>query len=381
MTSKRHDVMMDVIISMTSKSLRDDVFSETLEKADTYQGLSCYKYRMEESTVQNAMITKYGLQEKLLVEGQFVALAANKKAANNLLGIGIGMTCLVVAKVDITEIHIDYELLSLTPLSILTFAWHEATMRIKISGKYCRPQIYQLCPSTKQKEIWQSFVHHMNRLATRYGSNVWDICPCTDNSKSAGLEEILAYAVALSDWYRLQSHVFEEFRAYKSLRAKWFYSLHKTSSLPSFLPTDTIENNTFTVPTRSRSATCISAYNRYEDFLLDHANSVRNLGDAPSLRSWNGSAQNLASLDRFSMDISNNGAEDVVKEDIGDIVAVDDGEGFEPAKKKSENQEENDKDDLDKSMEDGTTGTSEKKPSLLKRLVRLFTSCCMKKAN
>lgn len=129
--------------------------------------------KMDAPTLQAVLEKKYDIKEKLYAEGKFVGLLRKSRNAVNLVGLGIGQTCFVVALVVLSEDNIDYDLLSLTPLSVLAFSCHSISKRIKVRSEFKATQVYQLCSSARQAEIWDNFLSVIKEHCTVNSSNVW----------------------------------------------------------------------------------------------------------------------------------------------------------------------------------------------------------------
>lgn len=129
--------------------------------------------KMDEPTLQAVLEKKYDIKEKLYAEGKFVGLLRKSRNAVNLVGLGIGQTCFVVALVVLSEDNIDYDLLSLTPLSVLVFSCHSSSKRIKVGSEFKATLVYQLCSSARQAEIWDNFLSVIKEHCVVNSSNVW----------------------------------------------------------------------------------------------------------------------------------------------------------------------------------------------------------------
>jgi hypothetical protein len=86
---------------------------------------------MEEPTLQKILREKYNIDDRLLAEGRFVGLIGDH--GTNLLCLGLGIRCLAIARVVLSGDVIDYELLSLLPLAILSLSYQNLAQKIKVS--------------------------------------------------------------------------------------------------------------------------------------------------------------------------------------------------------------------------------------------------------
>ena len=83
--------------------------------------------------MQTTLREKYNISDRLLAEGRFVGLIGDH--ATNLLCLGLGIRCLAIAKVVLSGDVIDYELLSLLPLKVLSLSYQNLAKKIKVSEK------------------------------------------------------------------------------------------------------------------------------------------------------------------------------------------------------------------------------------------------------
>lgn len=207
-----------------------------------------------EQNLQRALEEKYGLTEILLVEGRFVALLGNTHHATSLVSLGIGMRCFVVALVNLAGDYMDYELLHLTPLSLLTFSCHHLSKRLKVNSPFKQTQVYQLCSSLNENEIWESFTSHIKYLYTGYPKHGWskeslkhsgdqNASETYNKHKKTNKSDITPYRPMLSSIQPL----------YSNQRAKDGKRLHRAKSLPCMMPSLKVNTTVFQKPNRSNS--------------------------------------------------------------------------------------------------------------------------------
>lgn len=146
--------------------------------------LLCFNRMMETKSLQSVLETKYQLQEKLYVEGLFVCLFGNTNDALGLVSIGIGRSFFVVAKVNLARYDIDFDLISITPLSLMSFTCHDQSKRLVVESSFKPTQVFQVCSSARQAEIWDSFTTHIRALRTELTPNTWLKSSLTTSGKS-----------------------------------------------------------------------------------------------------------------------------------------------------------------------------------------------------
>lgn len=120
---------------------------------------------MDEPTLQRTLRQKYNINDRLLAEGRFVGLLGDHAAS--LVCLGLGIRCLVVAKVVLSGEIIDYDLISISPLPLLTLSFQNKTKKIKVRRNkinlhFCSIFIiaYKLMKGPKLKE-------HQNNITSR----------------------------------------------------------------------------------------------------------------------------------------------------------------------------------------------------------------------
>lgn len=128
---------------------------------------------MEERSLQYAVEQKYKLGEKILAEGRFVSLNGDGLVGDCLLSLGLTDSCLVTARLDLTGLDIDYNITSMVPLQLLSFAFDSLSKKLSVTSTLGdrTTREYQLCSSANQAKIWGKFVKNITALC-----NVTDSC-------------------------------------------------------------------------------------------------------------------------------------------------------------------------------------------------------------
>jgi len=128
---------------------------------------------LDEKSLESVLKTKYGLQERLYVEGRCVPLFGNSKDPLKLVTLGIGEKSFVVATVNLAGKEIDYDVISVTPLSLLSLTC-QSSNRLRVQRKFRHEaQVYQLCSNSRLAEVWDSFVTHVRAINTQPTTNAW----------------------------------------------------------------------------------------------------------------------------------------------------------------------------------------------------------------
>ncbi|KAH3853746.1 uncharacterized protein LOC127875369 [Dreissena polymorpha] len=128
---------------------------------------------MDANTLQCILRSKYNIDEKLQADGIFVALLGGTVEAIGLYGIGIGERCVVVAGINLRGPHIDYDLVSLTPIGVLDVKYKNASRIITISSQFKARQAFQLCSNEKAAAIWDDFTTAIDCLSSKSGGDIW----------------------------------------------------------------------------------------------------------------------------------------------------------------------------------------------------------------
>lgn len=122
---------------------------------------------MDEPTLQRTLRQKYNINDRLLAEGRFVGLIGDHAAS--LVCLGLGIRCLVVAKVVLSGEIIDYDLISISPLPLLTLSFQNKTKKIKVRTNKINLHL-TLCSHTVLSTNWsrgQNAKKHENNITSR----------------------------------------------------------------------------------------------------------------------------------------------------------------------------------------------------------------------
>ncbi|XP_045211157.2 uncharacterized protein LOC123562594 [Mercenaria mercenaria] len=126
---------------------------------------------MDEPSLQTTLRKKYNITDRLLAEGRFVGLIGDH--ATSFVCLGLGIRCLVIARVVLSGDVIDYDLLSLIPLQILSLSYQNVAKKIKIRSQFKATQVYQMCTSTNQAEVWDNFTSTIREVYMPERGDIW----------------------------------------------------------------------------------------------------------------------------------------------------------------------------------------------------------------
>ena len=121
---------------------------------------------MLETTLQKVLEEKYNLYEHFYAEGRFVAVSDFNCNTAGLVGVGISKRNIVVAKVKLNEEDIDYELLSVTPVSLCRLEIQPRNS-FTLRGPVNPSGHYLLCSSENMERVWNSFITVINAINGR----------------------------------------------------------------------------------------------------------------------------------------------------------------------------------------------------------------------
>ena len=120
---------------------------------------------MEDEKLESVLERKYNITEKMVAEGNFVALCGIDKEAVQLTAAGITTKSFVVASITLSGEEKDYDLISITPLSLIKLGIQNyAEKKICVKSQFKATQIYQLCSCEEQDRIWIRFVKAVDSL-------------------------------------------------------------------------------------------------------------------------------------------------------------------------------------------------------------------------
>ena len=262
---------------------------------------------MHQPTLQGTIERKYNITEKMHVEGKFVALMGNSKNAICMVSIGIGNRCLIVAMVNLTGEEVDYDLISLSPLSLLSFSCHNQSKRLKVCSVFKSTQVYQLCSSIDQDEIWDRFTSTIRKLSLDKSDNIWLdqklVCP-SSNQQSTDIED--EYSSILNELYPYQAQMTRRIQAALKFKRDGHRPVLTWSSLPTIMDPTDVTGVTYKPPCRSRSEPCLDMM-KFDSFINDvQTKSNRRQCKVVMCSSIGGSTDDLFRLDTVSLNRSNN---------------------------------------------------------------------------
>lgn len=297
------------------------------------------------------------------MEGKFVALLGNSRDAICLVNLGIGKRCFVVAMVNLAGDDIDYELISLSPLSLLSFSCHNQSRRLKVCSVFKATQVYQMCTCRDQAQIWNRFTSHIRHLCVDRSDNIWIdqklSCPTiitTDTRQYSELDD--DYSTILNELYPYQAQMSRRLQAhYRHRREDRRPSMDRCGSLPTILPSLNVTDAAFKQPFRSRSEQFMDI--KFDSFVNTAPTRYSGFGGKIVACSWDGSSDDFFRLETVSLDTNNHSTAQSGNEDEGD--------------------EEEGEPEAEEAWDEPETGGAkqpeeEKKPSLLKKLAR-FLPC------
>ncbi|KAL3877492.1 hypothetical protein ACJMK2_035192 [Sinanodonta woodiana] len=126
---------------------------------------------MEEQSLASVLKDKYNIDEEMRVEGTFVQLVGADKEAIHLVKVGITAVTFVLARVELAQLRKDYELVSVTPLSLVSLGIQNYRDRIiSVRSQFKGIQSFQLCSSDGEDFIWQQWVQIIKILSETFDS-------------------------------------------------------------------------------------------------------------------------------------------------------------------------------------------------------------------
>lgn len=126
---------------------------------------------MDEPTLQTTLREKYNIHDRLLAEGRFVGLIGDHAAS--LVCLGLGVKCLAIAKLVLSGNVIDYDLISITPLPLISLSFQNAAKKIKIRSQFKSTQVFQMCTSANQAEVWDNFTSTIKEVYMPEQGDTW----------------------------------------------------------------------------------------------------------------------------------------------------------------------------------------------------------------
>ena len=122
---------------------------------------------MNEDTLQTVLREKYNIIEKFLVEGRFVVLSDVSRDMADLVAVGISSRCVVVAKVNLSEVRMDYDLVSLTPLSLCRIKIQQHNSFL-MTGPINPSRDFILCSCENMEDIWNNFKGVITAVTSKF---------------------------------------------------------------------------------------------------------------------------------------------------------------------------------------------------------------------
>ena len=135
---------------------------------------------MDDVTLEEVLARKYDIQEKLIAEGEFVALCGADKEAVQLTAAGISSKSFIIATVNLSGEQKDYELNSITALSVVELAIQNfSEKKISVKSQYKATRTYQLCSGEDQETVWGKFVKIIDSLQRKrnISGDTWRTVP------------------------------------------------------------------------------------------------------------------------------------------------------------------------------------------------------------
>ncbi|KAL4236934.1 hypothetical protein ACF0H5_005320 [Mactra antiquata] len=122
-------------------------------------------------TLQSVLKEKYDISEKIYAEGRFVSLLGDHGIG--LVCLGLSMESLVIARILLNNEVMDYDVLSIIPLTVLSLSYDFITQKLKIRSQYKPTQMYQLCSSANQAEVWDNFTSVIRNVNQQEKGDTW----------------------------------------------------------------------------------------------------------------------------------------------------------------------------------------------------------------
>ena len=146
---------------------------------------------MEDETLEEVLSRKYNIEEKLVAEGNFVALYGIDKEAVQLTAAGISSKSFIIATVTLSGEEKDYDLISITPLSLIELGIQSFTeKKLFVKSQFKVTQLYQLCSCEDQDDVWMKFVKVIDRLLRKknMGGDQWQVVPFESSIPLSGVD-------------------------------------------------------------------------------------------------------------------------------------------------------------------------------------------------
>ena len=146
---------------------------------------------MEDETLEEVLARKYNIEEKLVADGNFVALYGIDKEAVQLTATGISSKSFIIATVTLSGEEKDYDLISITPLSLIDLGIQSFTeKKIVVKSQFKATQLLQLCSCEDQDNVWMRFVKVIDRLQRKKNmcGDQWQVVPFESSIPLSGVD-------------------------------------------------------------------------------------------------------------------------------------------------------------------------------------------------
>lgn len=146
---------------------------------------------MEDETLEEILAKKYNIHENLIAEGTFVALYGIDKEAVQLTAAGISSKSFILAAIALSSEQKDYDLLSITPLSLVTLGIQSFTeKKLFVKSQFKSTQLYQLCSCEDQDSVWMRFVRIIDSLQRKKNmfGDQWRTVPLESSIPMSGVD-------------------------------------------------------------------------------------------------------------------------------------------------------------------------------------------------
>ena len=153
--------------------------------------LSYISDTMEDETLEEALSRKYNIEEKLVAEGNFVALYGIDKEAVQLTAAGISSKSFIIATVALSGEEKDYDLISITPLPLIELDIQSfSEKKLLVKSQFKGTQLYQLCSCEDQDVVWMKFVRVIDRLQRKKNmcGDRWQVVPFESSMPLSGVD-------------------------------------------------------------------------------------------------------------------------------------------------------------------------------------------------
>jgi len=242
------------------------------------------------STFEAVLAEKYNIREEFEASGMFVAFPSSSSEPSGLVEIGLSSRCLVVARVNLSGAAVDYDLLSLTPVPLVSISVQDyAQRKVSVDSPFKASYwVYQQCTSEDKDEVWEEFLYAIKRIhANSY------YVPCLGTGGS-GDGQPGAAVIVPSGSITIQGQSFGDQQSGAAILSP-AYSTGRCASQPDIFPSSTTYQNQV-IPGR-HSIDVLYRDVKFDTFVNDNNNNTTDISDAPNSVTR---CSNTSMLEKFS---------------------------------------------------------------------------------